>query len=123
MKCAQIDLLFVDSLKNVDFSISWPVFLANSPICRPCAGSCWHVGDVGDEKTSVVSPLAFQTERRAAESVEIHIFVGGINTEIGSTVAFDLGQTKCLRLCRRFEVDESMGRIRASKEVELVHEC
>lgn len=26
VKCAQIDLLLVDSLKNVDLSISWPVF-------------------------------------------------------------------------------------------------
>ena len=123
VKCAQIDLLLVDSLKNVDLSISWPVFQTNSPICRPCAGSCRHVGDVGDEKTSVVSPLTLQTKGRAAESVEIQVFVGGVNSEIRSTAAFDLSQTKCLRVCRGFEVDESIGRVRASKEVELVHEC
>lgn len=52
----------VDTFNDVEFSVSRPGRVAESPECRPdTTNGARHVFDVGEEETVVVVDLAFET--------------------------------------------------------------
>ncbi len=70
VKRSEIVRVAVDTLKNVDLAMSWPVAQAGGPERRPCAtGAAWYVLEVGNEQTSVVRLLTLEADRGASRAL------------------------------------------------------